>query len=323
MENFIHYNREIVGPGWIAHDMANALIQEDVGVYGVASGHYSSTKKFFEEFSIEHVYETYQAMFEDENIDIVYIATPHNSHYEIMKEALTHNKHVFCEKAITLNSMELNECVEIAKKRHLAISDGVTLFHVPLFKELKKLISSNSLGPVKMVQVNFGSFKEYDVKNRFFNPDLAGGALLDIGVHAVSFARWFMTSKPNTVLTTMTPLETGVDESSGILLQNKEMEIATISLTMRAKQPKRGLIACENGDVEVYNFPRADHATVTYTSDGHTDQITCGESSLALNYEIRDMEEYVTNLSGEQNLEYIQDVRDVLTQVQKVWGKYE
>lgn len=323
MENFIHYNREIVGPGWIAHDMANALIQENIGIYGVASGHYSSTKKFFEEFSIKHVYENYQAMFKDGNIDIVYNATPHNSHYEIMKDALLHNKHVFCEKAITLNSMELNECVEIAKKRHLVISDGVTLFHMPLFEELKKLISSNSLGPVKMVQVNFGSFKEYDVKNRFFNPDLAGGALLDIGVHAVSFARWFMTSKPNTVLTTMTPLETGVDESSGILLQNKEMEIATISLTMRAKQPKRGLIACENGDVEVYNFPRADHATVTYTSDGHTDQITCGESSLALNYEIRDMEEYVTNLSGEQNLEYIQDVRDVLTQVQKVWGKYE
>lgn len=108
-----------------------------------------------------------------------------------------------------------------------------------------------------MVQVNFGNFKEYDVNNRFFNPNLADGALLDIGVYAVSFARWFMTSKPNTSLTTMTPLETGVDESSGILLQNK------------------------------------------------------------------DMEEYVTNLSGEQNLEYIQDVRDVLTQVQKVWGKYE
>ena len=154
------YNWGIVGSGWIAHDMANALIQEGVGIYGVASGHYSSAKKFSEEFSIEHVYETYQVMLEDENIDIVYIATPHNSHYEIMKEALTHNKHVFCEKAITLNSMELNECVEIAKKRHLVISDGVTLFHMPLFKELKKVISSNSLGPVKMVQVNFVRFKE-------------------------------------------------------------------------------------------------------------------------------------------------------------------
>ena len=321
--NSVHYNWGIVGSGWIAHDMANALIQEGVGIYGVASGHYSSAIKFSEEFSIEHVYENYQSMFEDENIDIVYIATPHNSHYEIMKNALLHNKHVFCEKAITLNSTELDECVKIAKERRLVISDGVTLFHMPLFKKLKKLISSNSLGPVKMVQVNFGSFKEYDVNNRFFNPNLAGGALLDIGVYAVSFARWFMASKPNTVLTTMTPFETGVDESSGILLQNKEMEIATISLTMRAKQPKRGLVACENGYIEIYNFPRADKATITYTSDGHTEEIVCGESGLALNYEIRDMEEYVSSLNGKTNLQCIQDVMDVLTQVQKAWGKYE
>lgn len=323
MVNSVHYNWGVVGSGWIAHDMANALIQEGVGIYGVASGHYSSAIKFSKEFSIEHVYENYQSMFEDENIDIVYIATPHNSHYEIMKDALLHNKHVFCEKAITLNSTELDECVKIAKERRLVISDGVTLFHMPLFKELKKVISSNSLGPVKMIQVNFGSFKEYDVNNRFFNPNLAGGALLDIGVYAVSFARWFMSSKPNTVLTTMTPFETGVDESSGILLQNKEMEIATISLTMRAKQPKRGLVACEKGYIEIYNFPRADKATITYTSDGHTEEIVCGESGLALNYEIRDMEEYVSSLNGQTNLQCIQDVMDVLTQVQKAWGKYE
>ena len=85
-----------------------------------------------------------------------------------------------------------------------------------------------------MVQVNFGNFKEYDVNNRFFNPNLAGGALLDIGVYAVSFARYFMKTKPDIVLTTMITFETGVDESSGILLQNKEMEIVIIFLTMRA-----------------------------------------------------------------------------------------
>lgn len=321
--NSVHYNWGIVGSGWIAHEMANALIQEGIGIYGVASGHFSSAKKFSEEFSIKHVYESYQMMFEDNNIDIVYIATPHNSHYEIMKDALLHNKHVFCEKAITLNSTELNECVQIAKERNLVISDGVTLFHMPLFKELQKKVQLNDLGPVKMIQVNFGSFKEYDVKNRFFNPNLAGGALLDIGVYAVSFARWFMSSKPNTVLTTMTPFETGVDESSGILLKNIENEIATISLTMRAKQPKRGLVACENGYIEVYNFPRGDKAVITYTSDGHTEEVCCGESRLALNYEIHDMEEYVTNLSGKQNLEYIRDVMDVLTKVQESWESNE
>ena len=319
----MHYKWGIIGSGWIAHEMVDALIQEGIGIYGVASGHFSSAKKFSEEFSIKHVYESYQMMFEDNNIDIVYIATPHNSHYEIMKDALLHNKHVFCEKAITLNSTELNECVQIAKERNLVISDGVTLFHMPLFKELQKKVQLNDLGPVKMIQVNFGSFKEYDVKNRFFNPDLAGGALLDIGVYAISFARWFMSSKPNTVLTAMTPFETGVDESSGILLKNIENEIATISLTMRAKQPKRGLVACENGYIEVYNFPRGDKAVITYTSDGHTEEVCCGESRLALNYEIRDMEEYVTNLSGKQNLEYIRDVMDVLTKVQESWESNE
>lgn len=194
---------------------------------------------------------------------------------------------------------------------------------MPLFKAIQKRVLSNEFGPVKMIQVNFGSFKEYDVNNRFFNPDLAGGALLDIGVYAVSFARWFMSSKPTTVLTTMTPFETGVDETSGILLQNKDMEIATISLTMRAKQPKRGLIACENAYIEIYNFPRGDKAVITYTSDGHTEEVCCGESRLALNYEIHDMEEYVSCLNDQTNLQYIQDVMDVLTQVQKAWGKYE
>ena len=82
-------------------------------------------------------------------------------------------------------------------------------------------------------------------------------------------------------------------------------------------------MACENGYIGVYNFPRAEKATITYTSDGHTLEITCQERRLALNYEIRDMEEYVTNLRGEQNLEYIRDVMDVLTKVQESWESNE
>lgn len=316
----MHYNWGIVGSGWIAHDMADALDQEKIKVYGISSGHYESALKFSKEYEIKHVFSSYQEMFKDENIDIVYIATPHNTHYEIMKDALLSGKHVFCEKAITLNSEQLEECIQISKEKKLVIMDGVTLFHMPLFKLLKERIQSKELGAVKMIQVNFGSFKEYNAKNRFFNPNLAGGALLDIGVYAVSFVRFFMQSSPNEVLTTMIPFETGVDETSGILLKNEEQEMATVSLTMRAKQPKRGLIACENGYIEIYNFPRANQATITYTTDGHTETVTCAESELALNYEIRDMEEYVTCLNHEQNLQYILDVMDILSEVRRQWG---
>ena len=81
--------------------------------------------------------------------------------------------------------------------------DGVTLFHMPVFKKVKEIVESGTLGPVKMIQVNFGSCKEYDVNNRFFSKDLAGGALLDIGVYAVSFARYFMSESPKQVLSTV------------------------------------------------------------------------------------------------------------------------
>lgn len=136
----------------------------------------------------------------------------------------------FVEKAITVNDSQLEEAVAIAKEKNLVICDGVTLFHMPLFKKLKEIVDSGVIGEVKMVQVNFGSCKEYDVTNRFFSKELAGGALLDIGVYATSFARFFMKSKPDTILTTANYFETGVDETSGIILRNPNGQMAVWNL---------------------------------------------------------------------------------------------
>ena len=183
-------------------------------------------------------------------------------------------KHVFCEKSITVNSRQLEECVAIAQEKGLVICDGMTLLHM------------------KMVQVNLGSCKEYDVKNRFFSKELAGGALLDIGVYATSFARYFMKSKPDVVLTTANYFETGVDETSEILLKNPDGEMAVMALTMRAKQPKRGVVAGEKGFIEIYDYPRAAKATITYTESGKTEVIEAGESAKAPQYEVADMQDY-------------------------------
>lgn len=312
------YNWGIIGTGWIAHEMGEALNRMNHGIYGVVSGRYENALSYQKEFDVKHVYHTIEEMLEDSHIDIVYIATPHNLHYKEMMKALEAGKHVFVEKSITVNDNQLKEAISLAERKGLVIMDGVTLFHMPVFKKVKEIVESGSLGPVKMIQVNFGSCKEYDINNRFFSKELAGGALLDIGVYAVSFARYFMSESPKQILSTVNLFETGVDETSGIILNNSK-EMAVISLTMRAKQPKRGLIACENGYIEIYNYPRGDQAVITYTSDGHSETIKNGETKDALFYEIEDMEDYVSNKYS-KTLEITSDVMKILTKIRKQWG---
>ncbi len=313
-------NWGILGTGWIAHEMGEALNRVNGEIYAVCDTTLEKAEAYAKEFNVTNAYGSADEMIDDENVDIVYIATPHNLHYQFLVAALKAGKHVFCEKAITVNAAQLEEAVAIAKEKNLVICDGVTLFHMPLFKKLKEIVASGAIGKVKMVQVNFGSCKEYDVTNRFFSKELAGGALLDIGVYATSFARYFMQSKPDTVLTTANYFETGVDETSGIILRNPEGEMAVMALTMRAKQPKRGVVAGEKGYIEVNNYPRGNKATITYTDDGHIEVIEAGDTALALDYEVQDMQDYINNQGGQENLTYIRDVMDTLTTIRKQWG---
>lgn len=314
------YNWGIIGTGWIATEMGDALNRVNGEIYAVCSGRKESALRYADRYGVKKVYENADEMINDENIDIVYIATPHNLHYRFLIQALKAGKHVFCEKAITINDAQLQEAWMIAKEKGLVICDGVTLFHMPLFKKLKEIVDSGVIGQIKMIQVNFGSCKEYDVTNRFFSKELAGGALLDIGVYAISFARYFMSSKPDTVLTTANFFETGVDETSGIILRNPEGQMAVIALTMRAKQPKRGVIAGELGYIEVNNYPRGDVATITYTSDGHVETLELGDTTKALDYEVEDMQNYILKDGGKENLQYIRDVMSILTEIRRQWG---
>lgn len=272
------------------------------------------------EYQVGKVFYNIDEMLKDEKLDIVYIAVPHNLHYEMIIKALKAGKHVLCEKVITVNNIQLEEAVQIANERKLVLMEGMTIYHMPLFKEVKKRIDSGIIGRVKLVQVNFGSCKEYDVTNRFFAKELAGGALLDIGVYAVSFARYFLDGKPDNILTTAQYFETGVDEESGIIMQNEQGQMVVTALTMRAKQPKRGVVAGEKGYIEIDNYPRADKAVITYTRDGSHEVISMGETGNALLYEIEDMEKSIMCDKDNTYLNYSRDVTSLLTEIRQQWG---
>ncbi|MDK0626269.1 Gfo/Idh/MocA family oxidoreductase [Clostridium perfringens] len=309
----------ILGPGNIARDFAQALNRVNGEVYAVASRNKERAEKFARENNVKKAYGSYDEIIKDKDIDVVYIATPHSNHYEYIIKSLNNNKHVLCEKAITVNEKELEEALKIAREKNLVLEEAMTLFHMPLYEKVIKKINKEDLGKVNMVQVSFGSFKEYDENNRFFNLYLAGGALLDIGTYALSFARYFLSSMPDEILSTVKKAKTGVDEQSGIILKTKEYEIATISLAFRSKMPKRGIVSCDNGFITIDNFPRANKATINYL-DGTVEVIECGEEEKALDYEVIFMESRINENKESNSLELTYDVTKIMNKVRKDWG---
>lgn len=313
------YNWAVLGTGVIANETATAMAKNGRRLYAVGNRTHEKAVAFAEKYGIEKVYDDFNDMFTDPDIDIIYITTPHNTHIDFMKKAIENKKHILVEKSITLNSDELSEAVKLAKKNGVVIGEAMTIYHMPIFKELKKILDSDELGRVNLITANFGSFKPYDMNNRFFNRNLAGGAMLDIGVYALSFVRYFFDSSPKNTLSQVKYAPTGVDEQSGLLLMNDEGQMASVMLSLHSKQPKRAMISCERGYIEIMEYPRAWEAKITDAESGESRLVKAGKNEDALWYEIEDMEKSV---SGEDcmHLDYTEDVMRLMTSFRQEWN---
>ena len=194
---------------------------------------------------------------------------------------------------------------------------------MPLYKELVKRTKAGDFGTVNLIQENFGSFKEYDERNRFFNPNLAGGAMLDIGIYSLTLMRLFMESTPNEHLSMMNPAPTGVDMTSGLLLRNAEGQMGVISLSLHSKQPKRAVISADKAYIEIIEYPRADEATIVWTDSGEVETFRAGERPLALCYVLADLEAAV---AGDEEalaqMDVTVDVMRMMTDFRRDWNFY-
>mgnify|MGYP002762163416 FL=1 len=310
----------VLGTGVIANEMAVALKKIGRNIYAVGNRTYSKAVDFAKKYGIEKVYDDYNDMFTDSDVDVIYITTPHNTHIEFMKKAIRNGKHILVEKSITLNSRELNEAMELAALHNVVIGEAMTIYHMPVYKKLKEILDSGRLGKVNLITMNFGSYKEYNMNNRFFNRNLAGGAMLDIGVYALSFIRYFMTEKPDKLLSQLKKAPTGVDEQAGLLLMNNDGQMATVMLSLHSKQPKRGMVSCEKGYIEIMEYPRAFEAAVTYTESGEKEWVKEGDTRDALIYELLDMEKAINGDKKCMLLDYTKDVMDMMTEFRNSWN---
>ena len=339
-------NWAVLGCGVIANEMAQALEKMGKRLYAVGNRTHEKAVAFAEKYQVSKVYDDFSEMFEDPEVDVIYITTPHNTHLEFAKKAILGGKHVFCEKSVMLNSRELEETVRLAKEKQVVFAEAMTIWHMPIYKKLwefvrlgetgyfsmEEIVKENpayemiesgipALGKVQLLQLNFGSYKEYNMKNRFFNMNLAGGAMLDIGVYALSLTRSFLASQPNAIMSQVKYAPTGADEQSNIILTNPDGQMASITLSLHSKQPKRAVISCEKGYIEIMEYPRADKAIIVEAETGKVHTVTAGATANALQYEMQDMEDAILNgNTGIMHLAHTTDVMAIMTQLRKEWN---
>ncbi len=311
----------VIGCGVIANQMAEALATEGRHIDGVANRTHEKAVAFADKHGVARVYDTIDDLIAAPDINVLYLTTPHNTHITYLRKALAAGKHVLCEKSITLNSAELAEARELASAHGVQLMDACTILHMPLYKELQRRIDAGDFGRVNLIQENFGSYKEYDMKNRFFNPELAGGALLDIGVYSLTLARLFLKSQPHEALSMMNPAPTGTDESEGILLRNAEGQMVVLSLTMHSKQPKRAMISADKAYLEIMEYPRADRASIVWTEIGAREELQVGNTVQALSYVLADMERAVAGDEyARAQLGTSADVMELMTNLRADWN---
>ena len=314
------YNWACIGCGDIASDMAKVMAERGNPFFGVYSRTYEKAEAFAKKYGIEKVYSCADELFADESIDIVYIATPHNHHIEYILKAAESRKHILCEKAITLNFSELALAKKLCDENGVILAEAQTIYHMPVYETVEKYIKDGTLGRLKLIDVNFGTRKEYDETNRFYSPNLAGGTMLDIGVYAFSFVRRFLSENAGEIKSTVSLAPTGVDEQAVILTSNSKNEMACVTLSFVAKLPRTAVASFENGWVEFDNFNRATKARITLFDARQPIDVKSDSSISPLLYEVCDMEQAVSGGENKMHLDLTEDVMDIMTRLRNEWG---
>lgn len=261
----------VLGPGFIAHAFARSFPNQDnCELYAVGAMQQEMADDYAQKFNIPKAYGTYEGLIGDPDVDAIYIATPTSVHYQYIMACLKARKHVLCEKTITMNAAQLEDCIKAAKANNVILTEGLTSVFEPVMYQMKKKIDSGMYGKLQFITVTCGSLKEYDATNRYFSPQLGGGAIFDIGCYAIGFANYFMSSMPEVIKSEGVICDTGVDLKSAYVLRNQEDELATVVISLRSKTEKIGIIACEDAFVRIEGFIRGSKATVTYF-DGRTE----------------------------------------------------
>lgn len=258
----------ILGTGAIAHKFVEALgVVPDAEAVAVGSRAQHTADAFGDEFAVPRRHASYQALVEDPEVDAIYVSSPHPMHHDNTLLCLNADKAVLCEKPFALNAREAESMVQCARDRGLFLMEAMWTRYLPAIAQVRQWLAEDAIGEVRMMTADFGFRANFNPEGRLFNPELGGGALLDIGVYIISLASMVYGEQPARIAALADIGATGVDEQTTMAFRYGSGAIASLACAVRTDTPRDVRIQGTRGSIHI-PAPFYDAQTATLNAGG-------------------------------------------------------
>nr|WP_270070806.1 Gfo/Idh/MocA family oxidoreductase [Streptomonospora mangrovi] len=244
----------VLGTGAIAHRFMTGLrALPDAQVAAVGSRGAATAAEFARTWDIPRAHASYADLAADPGVDVVYVATPHSVHRDAAVLCLEAGRHVLCEKPLAVNAAQAEQMVQAARGAGRFLMEAMWTRFAPAMVRVRELVAEGAIGEVRMVSATIGGSVPYDPRSRLFDPALAGGALLDVGVYPVALAGEFL-GEITGVEARATPAPTGVDAQVAVVLTGAGGALGLLGCSVQAHIPRRAAIVGTSGSIELADW---------------------------------------------------------------------
>jgi|CZCB01.1.fsa_nt_gi dihydrodiol dehydrogenase / D-xylose 1-dehydrogenase (NADP) len=311
-----------IGAGAIANRFMAGLMQvPDAYLAAVSSRTYERAERFAGKYNAK-VYKSTEELIADEDADIVYVATPHTVHRENTLMAIEMGKPVLCEKPMAPNAKMVTEMVQAARKKRVYLMEAMWTRFFPAMKKVREWLDEGRIGKVQFVTADFGYYEEEDPSKIIFDPNTAGGSLLDVGIYPIAFAFMVFGKKPNRITGLADMASTGVDAAMGCTLGFEGGGLALLYSAMNAETPQVAEIIGQKGRIVIPQFwsPREAHL---YIGGELIESFKGDHEGEGYQFEIAAVQEDIRNGRLENELMPLDEsiaIAEVMDELRSQWG---